>query len=795
MKNLYLFLLALLPLAANAQYPLISLDTLQRVPAQQLAQGNDASLYLGDTVQFQGVVSMDPCLYALSQTSRKGTFVQTDPNQPWAAMHVLIDPGAIGYSGSLSDLNDDTKYLDNFKIGNKVRATGIVTAFSGLTQIALLPVASTIQGLGAAPTPKMMTIDSFNQSDGAGGQLIQYVTGEPNENMLVEFQNITVVDVVNTGNGRFNWAVQDAQGNQMPIRDVSGHFRNDNNDDHCNGFGSGTSVTPNQFTPPSLGSNLTYIRGIIFEYNGLYYLAPRTPSDVGPLVAAPPVVSDVARDPAVPTSSQTVDISAKIIDPDGTVASAELFYSFGQGNTSFTNLPMTSIGNDRYEATIPASGTDGEYVNFWFRAIDNSNDTTDAPFENATTQFYITLDDGIDEISDIQETPNLGGNSIWNGDTITSMSVNAVVTATLNTYDLGLLTIQDGTGPWSGIMLQKVPGDMLETLNRGDSIEITSAVVTEVFGVTYLTEVTFNHLGTGTIPPPVTTLDVDSLNQNVFEQAEAYESMLVRWAPATVVNTNADAPSNFGEFVINPNSGSSTGLRVDDYSQNIPFGFNDDSISQGQTLTYVQGILWYSFGNVKLVPRNLADIGGFSTTYPKSINTFAFLGLNPQLFMDINDTTLEISNDPPLPAGTDVTALVPTIDFSGVSINPGDGVAQDFSSPVDYTVTAPIDGSTVTYTVTVNVAVGIEETMPIAATVFPNPATNEAHVILRSDEAGTLDVQITNMLGQTVRAQQVTPSAGLTTFPLNISGLESGVYLVAITNGSEKLVKKLQIAR
>ncbi len=101
-----------------------------------MSQGNDASPFLGDTVQFQGIVSFDPCLYGLSQGSRKGTFVQTNPTQPWAGMHVLIDPGAIGFSGSLGDLDSDTDFHDNFKVGNEVRATGVVTVFDGLTQIA-----------------------------------------------------------------------------------------------------------------------------------------------------------------------------------------------------------------------------------------------------------------------------------------------------------------------------------------------------------------------------------------------------------------------------------------------------------------------------------------------------------------------------------------------------------------------------------------------------------------------------------------------------------------------------------
>ena len=59
-----------------------------------------------------------------------------------------------------------------------------------------------------------------------------------------------------------------------------------------------------------------------------------------------------------------------------------------------------------------------------------------------------------------------------------------------------------------------------------------------------------------------------------------------------------------------------------------------------------------------------------------------------------------------LPNGTDVTQLVPTIVVSeGATINPASGVAQDFTNPVTYTVTAQ-NGTTAVYTVTVVVEGG-----------------------------------------------------------------------------------------
>jgi len=64
------------------------------------------------------------------------------------------------------------------------------------------------------------------------------------------------------------------------------------------------------------------------------------------------------------------------------------------------------------------------------------------------------------------------------------------------------------------------------------------------------------------------------------------------------------------------------------------------------------------------------------------------------------EKTITVDN---IPNGTDVKALVPTITVSEKStVSPASGVAQDFSKPVVYTVTAE-NGSTATYTVTVNI--------------------------------------------------------------------------------------------
>ena len=79
----------------------------------------------------------------------------------------------------------------------------------------------------------------------------------------------------------------------------------------------------------------------------------------------------------------------------------------------------------------------------------------------------------------------------------------------------------------------------------------------------------------------------------------------------------------------------------------------------------------------------------------KDIRTFAFPGLPP---VSLSKTAISVT----VPYATDVTALAPTCTLStGATIAPASGTSRDFSKPQTYTVTGQ-DGSTKTYTVTVN---------------------------------------------------------------------------------------------
>ncbi len=119
-------------------------------------------------------------------------------------------------------------------------------------------------------------------------------------------------------------------------------------------------------------------------------------------------------------------------------------------------------------------------------------------------------------------------------------------------------------------------------------------------------------------------------------------------------------------------------------------------------------------------------------TYPANsrfIDEFVFRATdNPSLMA--NDSVKNVYIDTlivTVPYGTNITSLIPTIKHTGASISPSSGVAQDFSVPVKYVVTAR-DGSTLTYWVIVKVK--------MKSTVFASNQNGNVYAI--DGDKGTL---------------------------------------------------------
>lgn len=105
-------------------------------------------------------------------------------------------------------------------------------------------------------------------------------------------------------------------------------------------------------------------------------------------------------------------------------------------------------------------------------------------------------------------------------------------------------------------------------------------------------------------------------------------------------------------------------------------------------------------------------------------------------------------------------------------------------------VTVTCGELTKTYTVTINYEVGIEEAVKSHFTLYPNP-TNGQIVITLDENINATEVDVYNMMGQTVKKQMVKGNQ----FEMNLNNLQSGIYFVAVRNGNnvigiQKIVKE-----
>ncbi|MDR3519505.1 MAG: DUF5018 domain-containing protein [Candidatus Pacebacteria bacterium] len=109
--------------------------------------------------------------------------------------------------------------------------------------------------------------------------------------------------------------------------------------------------------------------------------------------------------------------------------------------------------------------------------------------------------------------------------------------------------------------------------------------------------------------------------------------------------------------------------------------------------------IWY-LSTTSTVTTSIAINTSTVKSSDKLINSFIFSGLNPEEDGAVDNTNYVVNLV--VPTGTDLTKLIPTISVSdGATISPASDIAQDFTNPVIYTVTAE-DGSTQSYTATVS---------------------------------------------------------------------------------------------
>ena len=76
--------------------------------------------------------------------------------------------------------------------------------------------------------------------------------------------------------------------------------------------------------------------------------------------------------------------------------------------------------------------------------------------------------------------------------------------------------------------------------------------------------------------------------------------------------------------------------------------------------------------------------------------------------------------------------------------------------------------------------------------VYPNPATNQAQIVLSSNRASDVQVSVFNTMGQLVNTfNQSVVAGGVQNITLNLENLQTGVYFVSVQAEDVTLSTKL----
>ena len=199
---------------------------------------------------------------------------------------------------------------------------------------------------------------------------------------------------------------------------------------------------------------------------------------------------------------------------------------------------------------------------------------------------------GIDSVSiyDIQFNNNTNGASNYEG---SQVYTGGIVTAV---RDDSSFYLTSGSGAWSGVYVYS--NDYL--LSVGDSV-VLDAEVDEYYELTELKNVTnLQVISSGNIFSP-------SFCNTAAAGSEDFEGCFVEVSNAICNNDNA----GFGEWIVNDGSGD---LIIDD----LLFAFTP-ILNQIYT---VSGVVTFSYGAFKLLPRNGSDVAGFISVNETTENGF-----------------------------------------------------------------------------------------------------------------------------------------------------------------------------
>jgi len=338
----------------------------------------------------------------------------------------------------------------------------------------------------------------------------------------------------------------------------------------------------------------------------------------GPTPSNAPVLSNISQQPAIPSPSDSVTISADVTD-NGAIVSVKLFTSIN--SAPFDSMDMNLQSGDTYQGLILPQA-DGTPVQYYIKAVDNEGLSS----TSLTFNYIVTTSGGITPIANIQNNPAYIGQQVTIEGVVT---LGAGVTSTSWTSAF----VQDNSG--KGINIYQ-SGTVDTNLVRKHLVQI-NGTVEEYAGVTEITNYSVQIIDTNqTLPAP---LQLSTFGANDL----SYEGTYI------LVN---------GIIVDMYSGGGGTTIRVDDGSGSIDFrawdtaGLILDSYSVGDTVS-IKGAMGIYQGNAQISLAYQDEIyfsnleisgegSGEVSVTPDVVNTGELVTLDFSFTGTSNDTVSDI---------------------------------------------------------------------------------------------------------------------------------------------------------
>ncbi len=603
----------------QSQYPLV---TLQQINAYgDTASAFWASPLNGDTVRVRASVLVTPIVHPIGDrrtifyyAAAWGCWVQDANGSPWSGLEIYQ-----------ADSNATGTFFDLCDTASTYEFTGVVTQYGAATELALItsPTAiplDLISQEAKRPDPIPLTIDSCWNSQGAFNLQLRKYNG-----MYVSFNADTIHPLITsglvtgTGSTAGGFTINDTSGHHISMYAQSKYYRT----------GPNYTLRPSYKAPPN-GSSLPYVRGILEGYQPasgwVWEVVPMYPGDLGEPSMSPPAFYSCTRNPGIVPLNTPVTVNTTVGGLVGAKVTGVTLFSRVNGVDN-APVPMTLVSpNDSvYTGIIPAVTTgDSSFVEYYCSATDNDglSSTTPQSISNSRFSYFVFSDPNKPlTIQLVRYSPLGSGYSSYNAYPVTVSGVVTADTSSIpgsNANNSTRVFIQNGYGPWSGIVLgfQGPDGQKVFNLKKGDLITVTG---TPVLSPAYGTRLdTLSNLIIVSHDNPLPAAHVMKTSNVGYAAlgdtvAEPWNGCIVTYNSVTIDSANADGPTiNYGEsYCVDTASGNHTRITWSDGRTRFFAGPATVLVHKGDKFGSITGILGYTHSNYKLCPRNDSDLLGY----------------------------------------------------------------------------------------------------------------------------------------------------------------------------------------